>query len=291
MSEQGSGEKVLILETDDVRADPDQPRRIFDVEKLQQLAVSIKEHGQRVPGEVTRISGRKKKPRYQIVYGERRWRACQLIQSTYRATLAEHYASSADRLEAQIVENESSEPLSVMERARGFAQLCKEKGYTVDELSRRIGLHFTTVYAYMRCMRLEESLQEELDQGRMRFQVAQALVKASPAAQLAFWPVIKGMTARRAIRYIETHLNAEDRHEEQSRQRRPHDDYKVFLTFIRSMQQGAEDFLDTKDHFFRTMFANRQIVDLDEAIHALQTFMEDGNILLDVLKKIRADSK
>lgn len=137
------GSDVLHLAVNMVDPDPHQPRKTFDDDKLRELAESLKMHGQLQPVVVRRsgVVGR-----WQIVAGERRWRACKLAGiDRIRAVELEERGSVTLAQEAQFVENLHREDMSPLETAAGYRGLIELWGVSMSELARRIGVAKSTV--------------------------------------------------------------------------------------------------------------------------------------------------
>ncbi|MBW2059152.1 MAG: ParB/RepB/Spo0J family partition protein [Deltaproteobacteria bacterium] len=138
-----------------------QPRKRFDEGGMKDLAESIKEKGILEP-----LLVRKSSQGYELIVGERRWRAAQ------RAGLREvpvlvRDVSSREALELALVENLQREDLGVLEEAEGYRQLIDEYQFTQEELARRIGKDRTSVTNTLRLLRLPEEVKERLADGSL----------------------------------------------------------------------------------------------------------------------------
>lgn len=151
---------------------PDQPRRIFDPEHLQRLADSIRQHGVLQPVVVRRAGSR-----YQLVVGERRWRATQQAGLvTIPAVIAE--VDEQDRLELALIENIQRHDLNPIELAHAFLTL-SEGGTTQEEIGRRVSLDRSTVANHLRLLELPRELQADLEAGQLSMGHAKALLQLS----------------------------------------------------------------------------------------------------------------
>lgn len=175
-----------------IEPNPAQPRRTFDEQKLEELTASITEHGVIQPLLVRRIAD----DRYQIVAGERRWRAAR------RAKLAEVpviVAEYTDRQVAEIalVENLQREDLNPVEQAKGFQALMEEYELTQEEVSQRVGCSRPAVANALRLLTLPEPVQDLLAQGELSAGHARALVVlGDQAVDLAQRIVREGLSVR-----------------------------------------------------------------------------------------------
>jgi ParB family chromosome partitioning protein len=146
------------LPVDQITPNPDQPRRRFDPEELQSLADSIAEQGILQPVLVRPRPG----GRFEIVAGERRWRAAQLAQlSTLPAIVRER--SDAETLEAALVENMARTDLTPIEEARACAGLVEELGLSREEVARRVGRSRSAVSNLIRLLDLPDDVVDLLE--------------------------------------------------------------------------------------------------------------------------------
>jgi ParB family chromosome partitioning protein len=158
---------------------PQQPRKHFAPEALAELADSIRASGVLQPI-VARVRG----DRYEILVGERRWRAAQQAGLTDVPVLVRE-ASDAQALELALVENLLREDLNPLEAAQAYQRLLGEFGWTQEELAGRIGKDRSSVANVLRLLRLPDAIQEDLRSGRLTMGHARALMGlATVAAQL-----------------------------------------------------------------------------------------------------------
>src|SRR5574344_497427 len=123
------------VQLDQIEPDPDQPRKKFDQESLDELADSIKQHGVLQPIVVTRQQGKKK---YQIVAGERRYRAAvQAELATIPALIRS--LSNQNKLELSLIENVQRQDLNIIEVATGYVKLRDQFNLTLTEIGKRVG--------------------------------------------------------------------------------------------------------------------------------------------------------
>jgi ParB family chromosome partitioning protein len=151
-----------------IKANPNQPRREFDTEALQELADSIKEIGIIQPITLRKMDD----GTYQIIAGERRFRASQLAGLT---TVPAYIRTADDEnvMEMALVENIQREDLNSMEIALAYQHLLEEYSLTQEKLSERVGKKRTTVANYLRLLKLPAQIQmalknHELDMGHAR---------------------------------------------------------------------------------------------------------------------------
>lgn len=139
-----------------------QPRQHFDTAKLDELAASIREHGLLEP----LVVRRRGTDEFELIAGERRWRACQ------RAGLREvlvvvHDVSSLQAFELAIIENVQREDLDAIELAEALQRLIQEHGYTQEKLADRIGKDRSTIANSLRLLRLPEEVRDKVVSGEL----------------------------------------------------------------------------------------------------------------------------
>jgi ParB family chromosome partitioning protein len=160
------------IELERIDPNPEQPRRLFDPAQLERLADSIRRHGVLQPV-VVRAAGE----RYELVVGERRWRAAQVAgRKTIPAVIAE--VAPKDRLELALVENVQRHDLNPIELALAFRALA-ESGATQEEIGERVALDRSTVANHLRLLELGRDLQGDVEHGRLSVGHAKALLQVS----------------------------------------------------------------------------------------------------------------
>jgi ParB family transcriptional regulator, chromosome partitioning protein len=168
-----------------ITPNPFQPRKTFDEAALDDLKTSIAEYGVLVP-----IIVRRRDAGYELVAGERRWRACAALQ---RATIPAIVRQSDDRdsLEVAIVENLQRENLNAIEEAAGFAQLIEDHDFTQEDVARRLGKSRPTIANSLRLLSLPDAIKAMLVAGQLSAGHGKALLSAPESQRVAL--------ARRAI--------------------------------------------------------------------------------------------
>ena len=160
------------LPVDLIDPNPEQPRRVFDADQLERLADSIRQHGVLQPVVVRRVGSR-----YQLVVGERRWRATQQAGlATIPAVVAD--VDEQDRLELALIENVQRHDLNPIELAHAFLAL-SEGGTTQEEIGRRVSLDRSTIANHLRLLELPRELQGDVETGRLSVGHAKALLQLS----------------------------------------------------------------------------------------------------------------
>jgi ParB family chromosome partitioning protein len=167
---ESAGGREIPLEAID--PNPEQPRRVFDEDQLAALAASIRVHGVLQPVVVRRAGDR-----YELVVGERRWRASRAAGlDRIPAVVAD--VDAADRLEVALVENVQRHDLNPIELAFAFRTL-SETGATQEEIGRRVGLDRSTVANTLRLLDLPAEFQADVENGKLSTGHAKALLQVS----------------------------------------------------------------------------------------------------------------
>src|SRR6266850_4347399 len=170
---------VQELAIDSIVANPRQPRKSFDNSSLQDLSASLKRSGVLQPVVVRRHG-----QQFQIVVGERRWRAAQMAGLTHIPAVVRE-VTDAETLELALVENLLREDLNPMEEAEAYERLLTEFSWTQEELGQRVGKDRSSVANCLRLLKLPELIQADLRAGRLTMGHARALLSLdSPAEQL-----------------------------------------------------------------------------------------------------------
>lgn len=176
-----------------VAPNPDQPRRHFKDEDLTDLAASIREKGILQPL-IVRPSPRGE-PGYQIVAGERRWRAAQIAQLHEVPVIIRDY-SDAEMLEIAIIENVQRADLNPIEEAMGYRQLMDKFGHTQERLGEALGKSRSYIANLLRLLQLPDDVMALVQEGKLTAGHARALITSSQASTLAEQVVAKGLSVR-----------------------------------------------------------------------------------------------
>jgi len=173
-----------------------QPRQHFDDQSLKELAESIRKQGLVQPVLVRRNA----QGGYELIAGERRWRAAQLAGlNTIPAIIRD--VADAEMLQLALIENLQRQDLNPLEAARGYQRLTKQFALTQDEVAATVGKERSTVANYLRLLTLPDAVKTALADGALTFGHAKAILTISqPAAQhqLAQRIVDEGLSVRQA---------------------------------------------------------------------------------------------
>ena len=161
---------IAYIDINDIKPNSTQPRKIFDEEKLQELASSIEEHGLIQP-----IVLRKVSKGYEIVAGERRWRAARLIGIKELPCIIRELTDEENMLLA-IIENMQREDLNPIEEAEGISQMIDTYGLTQEQVSKSVGKSRPYITNSLRLLKLIPEVRELLADGSISTGHAKALV-------------------------------------------------------------------------------------------------------------------
>ncbi len=187
------GRHFLQLPVEAVERNPDQPRKRFDEQKLEELAASIREHGVMEP-----ILVRKEGAKYRIVAGERRWRAAQ------RAGLREvpalvREATDEEAFELALVENLQRADLNPIEEAEAYEVLASDHGLTQEAIAARVGKERSSVANALRLLKLPAEVRDSVRGGQLDMGHARALLGLEDAEAMkkyAHKAVREGLSVR-----------------------------------------------------------------------------------------------
>jgi ParB family chromosome partitioning protein len=173
-----SREALREIPVAQISPNPHQPRKSFDRVALEELQASIAEFGVLVP-----ILVRPRGDRYELIAGERRWRASAALQ---RATIPAIVRQSNDRdsLEIAIIENLQRENLNPLEEAAGFESLIDEYGLTQEDVALRLGKSRPAIANALRLLALSDGIKSMLADGRLTAGHGRALLAAPPDSRL-----------------------------------------------------------------------------------------------------------
>lgn len=186
-------ENLLTLPIEHLSPNPDQPRRRFGTEELASLAESISKKGILQP--ILVRPDPTADDRYQIVAGERRWRAAQRAR-LHEVPVIVRSLDDLETLEIAIIENVQREDLSPVEEARGYRRLIDQFGHTQDRLARAIGKSRPHIANTLRLLDLPTSVQAKVEAGALSAGHARALIGTPDPVGLAETVIAKELSVR-----------------------------------------------------------------------------------------------
>lgn len=236
---QGSS-TINEIPIDQIEANPNQPRREFEETALHELAQSISEIGIVVPITLRQMGEHK----YQIIAGERRWRASQIAGLT---SLPAYIRTIKDEevMEMALVENIQREDLNDIEIALAYEHLLETSGMTQEKMSKRVGKSRTAVTNYLRLLKLPAQVQMALQNKTISMGHARALLSLeSPAQQIRLFKEIQknGYSVRQVEELVKT---AKD-HDDVSSSKKGSAGKKSLPAEFNVLQKRLSDFFNTK---------------------------------------------
>lgn len=190
-AEEGTGGKaVQTMPVSRIDPNPDQPRRHFDDDALAELAESIRTRGILQPLVVRPHAGR-----YQIVAGERRWRAAQRAQLHEVPVIVREF-DDTNTLEVALIENIQRQDLNAIEEAEAYQRLIADFGHTQDALGKLVHKSRSHVANLLRLLDLPASVRDKVASGAISMGHARAIVSAPDAETLADEIVAEGLSVR-----------------------------------------------------------------------------------------------
>ena len=208
-----AGEQVQQIALAEVSPNPFQPRTTFPAAELADLAASIREHGVLQPIVLRRVG-----ERYQIVAGERRFRACEALGLPTVPSLV-RTATDSDMLELALTENIQRENLNAMELARAYQGYIERFDLTQEQAAARLGKSRSSIANMIRLLELPMDVQEMVSQGALSMGHARALLALTDVeAQraLAGRVAVEGLSVRDVERCAQESMAATDRQREPS---------------------------------------------------------------------------
>jgi len=173
-------ENVFYVEVTKIEANPDQPRRDFDGEALKELSKSIKKYGVLQPLLVTKVEKENKNGinvSYQLIAGERRWRAAQLASlNQVPVIIRDDLDQKRTKLEVALIENIQRKDLNPIEEAEAYERFSKEFGLTQQEIALKVSKSREVVANSMRLLKLPQEMKESLRSGLLSRAHARALL-------------------------------------------------------------------------------------------------------------------
>ena len=177
---------VNKVKINDIKPNPDQPRRDFDKKSLEELSLSIKNKGV-----ITPITLRKSGKDYEIVAGERRWRAAKKAKLKSIPAYIIDIKNNSEMMQVALIENIQREDLNAIEEAEGYAILNSKYGLSHDEIANIIGKKRTTISNALRLLKLPPEIRKSIRAGKISAGHGRAILqKKTISAMQVFWKKI-----------------------------------------------------------------------------------------------------
>ncbi|MBM3190102.1 MAG: ParB/RepB/Spo0J family partition protein [Chloroflexi bacterium] len=243
------------VSVDSITPNPRQPRSLFDEEALQELARSIAEVGLIQPLIVQQLPAAADtgdSSRYQLITGERRWRAAQLAGIHHVPVIVKE-ATPQETLELALIENIQRADLNPLEEAHAYSQLAEEFGLTQERIASRVGRSRVSVTNTMRLLRLPQPIQEALLAGQITEGHARALLMldAEEEQLLACKMVIKRGLSVRQTEELVRRLQATTHDTGRQRSRTPE---------TIALERELRDALGTRVDLYRSRKGGRLVI-------------------------------
>lgn len=174
----GDAGRIWLIPTSDIKPNPQQPRRHFAPAELEELAASIKEHGIIQPILVAEVDT----GGYQIIAGERRWRAAMLAKLPAVPAIVKALPER-QKLEVALIENLQRADLNPLEEAFAFKRLAEEFGLTHEQVAQKVGRSRPVISNTIRLLALPEEAQKALVEGKINYGQARALLSITNRAE------------------------------------------------------------------------------------------------------------
>jgi ParB family chromosome partitioning protein len=200
--ETGREEKIIYVKMEQVKPNPFQPRENFDHQSMEELTQSIREKGIIQP-----IVVRRRGDYYELIAGERRFRAANLLNIKEIPAIIRD-AEDEDSLELSLIENIQRQDLNPIEEARAYQYLIDKFKVTQDRLGEVLGKSRASVTNALRLLKLPQEIQEEIRKGRISFAHGRALLELDDQNQqrrLTQEVIAKGLSIRELENLIKTH--------------------------------------------------------------------------------------
>ena len=177
---------VNKVKINNIKPNPDQPRRDFDKKSLEELSLSIKNKGV-----ITPITLRKSGKDYEIVAGERRWRAAKKANLKSIPAYIIDIKNNSEMMQVALIENIQREDLNAIEEAEGYAILNSKYGLSHDEIANIIGKKRTTISNALRLLKLPPEIRKSIREGKISAGHGRAILqKKTISAMQVFWKKI-----------------------------------------------------------------------------------------------------
>ena len=254
----GLGALIPVSETgptevpiDDIAPNPMQPRQDLDLEALEELAASIREHGLIQPLIVSQVSDVEAQP-YQLIAGERRLEAAKLADLT-KVPVIIREASPQEMLELALVENIQRADLNPLEQATAYRHLMDDFGLTQEQVAERVGKSRVAVANSVRLLRLPDEIKGSLAQGQITEGHARAMLALDgPDGQRNVWKAIigQGLNVRQTEELVRR-LTAEPRPKRLGQPPSPE---------TKALEDRFREALGTKVQLFRSKRGGRLVI-------------------------------
>lgn len=197
----------LMIPVDEIRPNPYQPRKVFDQKALKELSQSIEQHGVFTPILVKKsISG------YELITGERRWRASKMANQTEIPAILVDF-DDQQMMEIALLENVQREDLNIIEEAKAYEQLIQRLNYTQEQLAHRIGKSREHITNTLRLLKLPEDVQEKVTNKQLSMGHARALLglkNEELMKKIAQQAISQGLSVRKVEQLVKAQMQKKE---------------------------------------------------------------------------------
>lgn len=275
---QGGNRGRTLVGIDRIYANPDQPRRVFNADRISELADSIKQFGVLQPILVRAIDGEDGK--YAIVAGERRWRAAQIAQ-LHEVPINILDMDELAAYKVSLIENLQREDLDPVEEASGYKRLIDSYGQSQEDVAKSVGKSRPHVANMLRLLALPMEVQKYLSNGELSMGHARALIPADDPVALAKEVISKGLSVRQTEKMVAEYSGREQKSRGDSSSKvtalaahkKEKDPDTLALENDMSNALGMRVSIDTNDgRSGKLMIEFKSLDQLDEVLHRLAHF-------------------
>tara|TARA_B100000123_G_C25734094_1_gene430684 strand:+ start:364 stop:1239 length:876 start_codon:yes stop_codon:yes gene_type:complete len=214
-------ESISKIQLKHIHPNPNQPRKYFDEDSLNELAVSISERGLISP-----ITVRKIVNGYELIAGERRWRALKYLKKTTVPAYVLNAKKKSDIMEMALVENIQREDLNAIEQAEAFAVLNKKYSLPHEAIAKAVGKKRVTISNALRLLRLPQTIRKSLIDKEISAGHARAILQAKPPLKMIkVWKTIIGKNL--SVREAEILVKGNENSKSKKRSKSKHKDHQV----------------------------------------------------------------
>lgn len=264
----GSGQQAT-LNIDQLERNPSQPRQDFDEDHLKELAESISTHGVLQPILVRPKEGEKDK--FQIIAGERRWRASQIAQ-IHEVPVIVRELDDLETLQIALIENLQREDLNILEEAQSFRSLIERFGFNQERLAAVLGKSRSHIANTMRLLSLPEKLQTYVREDKLSAGHARALLGAKNPEALAKEVIAKGLNVRETERMVSEESGRDSKKEKKDKPAAGKDADTLALEEEVSNVLGMKVTLDVNGEKGVLKIAFQDLDQLDDVLHRLSHY-------------------
>ena len=298
---------IVNISVDLIQPYKGQPRTYFDPIALQALADSILAEGQKTPAWVMPVCNEKDPDiKYELIAGERRWRACKLAGiKTLRAEIRQ-LESEGDQYLDSVMENYGRRDCTSIETARAIQKVSiiqfGENPPWGEHVAQKLANFFVRsvpwINQHRNLLKLHHEVQAMMEGSvpekfRLKFAHATALSNLPQDVQLSLAQKIvhEGVSYKKGLSLIRSETNDSMRIRRQGPGRRPSDDFDILKRFLKNLGQGSEGLLDMPFKTFERMFCNRSPEELHSMIAVINRRIGQLKNISDILERVSERGK